>query len=227
MLTFAHVTKYHCNCLLMTDFIKQLHAYCEAHTTPPVDVLHELERETHLKTLAPQMMSGRLQGQFLALLSKLMRPQAILEIGTFTGYAAICLAQGLAANGVLHTIEPNRELEHIIRKYVAKAGLEDKIQLHIGRAEQIIPTLDLRFDLVFIDAGKQQNALFYDLVFNKVNIGGLIIVDNVLWSGKVVNEADDADTQLIRAFNDKVHNDPRVENIMLPIRDGILMARKL
>lgn len=212
----------------MTDFIKQLHAYCEAHTTPPGDVLYELERETHLKTLAPQMLSGHLQGQFLALLSKLMRPQAILEIGTFTGYAAICLAQGLAENGVLHTIEANQELEHFIRKYIAKAGLEDKIQLHIGRAEHVIPALNLLFDIVFIDAGKQQNAQFYDLVFNKVNTGGLIIIDNVLWSGKVLSEEEeDEDTQAIQAFNRKVHEDPRVENLMLPVRDGVLIARKL
>ncbi|MBK7869516.1 MAG: O-methyltransferase [Saprospiraceae bacterium] len=211
----------------MTSYYKLLHTYCEAHTTPPSDVLYELTRETHLKTLAPQMLSGHLQGQFLALLSKLARPKAILEIGTFTGYAAICLAQGLAENGVLHTIEPNRELEQIIRKYIAKAELEDKIELHIGRAENIIPTLDLLFDIVFIDAGKQQNEQFYDIVINKLNKGGLIIIDNVLWSGKVISNENDADTQIIRAFNDKVQNDPRVENLMLPVRDGILIARKL
>lgn len=205
---------------------KLLHAYCEAHTTPQSEILYELERETNLKTLAPQMISGHLQGQFLTLLSQLQRPKAILEIGTFTGYAAICLAQGLAEGGLLHTIEPNRELEHIIRKYIVKAGLQEKIQLYIARAEEIIPNLNIAFDLVFIDAGKQQNALFYDMILDKVNPGGLILIDNVLWSGKVVTSENDADTEVIRAFNDKVHNDPRVENLLLPIRDGLLIARK-
>ncbi len=205
---------------------KLLHAYCEAHTTPQSEVLYELERETNLKTLAPQMISGHLQGQFLTLVSQLQRPKAMLEIGTFTGYAAICLAQGLAEGGLLHTIEANRELEHIITKYITKAGLNDKIQLHLGKAEEIIPTLDVMFDLVFIDAGKQQNALFYDMILDKVNPGGLILIDNVLWSGKVVMGEQDPDTQVIRAFNDKVNNDERVENILLPIRDGLLIARK-
>lgn len=212
--------------ITIMEFFKRLSAYCESHTTLQNQVLYELERETHLKTLAPQMISGHLQGQFLILISQLLQPKSILEIGTFTGYAAICMAQGLAEGGVLHTIEPNRELEHIIRKYMAKAGLEDKIQLHIGRGEEIIPTLDAYFDLVFIDAGKQQNAFFYDLIFNKVNKGGLIIIDNVLWSGKVITEAKDPDTNVIRAFNEKIHHDTRVENIMLPIRDGLLIARK-
>lgn len=209
------------------QLINLLATYCEAHTTPQSDILYELERETNLKTLAPQMLSGHLQGQFLTLISTLMRPQAILEIGTFTGYAAICLAQGLAEDGILHTIEPNRELEHIIRKYITKAGLEQKIYLHIAKAEDIITALDVNFDLVFIDAGKQQNGLFYDLVFDKVKPGGLILVDNVLWSGKVVTGGNDIDTELIRAFNDKVYHDLRVEKVMLPIRDGVLIARKL
>ncbi len=208
------------------EFVKRLSAYCKAHTTPQSDLLYELERETNLKTMSPQMLSGHLQGQFLMLLSTLLQPKVILEIGTFTGYAAICLAQGLAENGILHTIEANRELEHIITKYITKARLENKTQLHFGKAEVIIPTLPLNFDLVFIDAGKQQNDLFYDLVFDKVNPGGLILVDNVLWSGKVVQGENDPDTALIRAFNDKVHQDDRVENLMLPIRDGLLIVRK-
>lgn len=211
----------------MTITPKLLNDYCEAHTTPQSEVLYELERETNLKTLAPQMLSGHLQGQFLTLLSSLMRPKAILEIGTFTGYAAICLAQGLAEDGILHTIEANHEMEQIITKYIKKAGLEHKIQLHLGRAEAIIPTFDILFDLIFIDAGKQQYEIFYDLVFDKVKPGGLIIADNVLWSGKVVSGENDPDTTVIRAFNDKVNHDPRVENIMLPIRDGLLLARKL
>ncbi len=201
-------------------------AYCEAHTTLPSKVLYELERETHLKTLAPQMLSGHLQGQFFSFLSKIFRPKAILEIGTFTGYSAICLSQGLVEGGVLHTIEANPELEQLIRKYITKAGLSDQIVLHIGQAESVIPTLHLEWDIVFIDANKQQNALFYDLVFDKVKPGGIIIVDNVLWSGKVTTAAKDEDTQLIQAFNKKINDDERVENMILPIRDGILMARK-
>jgi len=210
----------------MTDFVQLIHEYCENHTTPQSQLLYDLERETHLKTLAPQMLSGHLQGAFLSLISQLMRPKVILEIGTFTGYAAICLAQGLAADGTLHTIEANPELEYLIRKYVNRAGLADKIQLHIGKAEDVIPTLDLRFDLVFIDAGKQQYLDFYNMVIEKVNPGGLILADNVLWSGKVIREEDDADTQTIRAFNDMVQADERVENIMLPLRDGLLITKK-
>ncbi len=210
----------------MNADLKRLYAYCEAHSTPPGAVLHELERETHLKTLAPQMLSGAWQGQFLKMLSQLMQPQTILEIGTFTGYAAICMAQGLAPGGQLHTIEPNAELAHIIRKYIDKAGLNDMIQLHIGRGEEVIPTLQTTFDLVFIDAGKQQYEQFYELVIERVRPGGLILADNVLWSGKVADTADDPDTLTLRAFNDRVQADPRVENVMLPLRDGVLMIRK-
>ncbi|HMN89134.1 MAG TPA: class I SAM-dependent methyltransferase, partial [Saprospiraceae bacterium] len=159
----------------MNADLKRLYAYCEAHSTPPGAVLHELERETHLKTLAPQMLSGAWQGLFLKMLSQLMRPQTILEIGTFTGYAAICMAQGLAPGGQLHTIEPNTELAHIIRKYIDKAGLNDMIQLHIGRGEEVIPTLQIAFDLVFIDAGKQQYEQFYELIIERVRPGGLIL----------------------------------------------------
>ncbi|HMP12893.1 MAG TPA: O-methyltransferase [Saprospiraceae bacterium] len=210
----------------MNADLKRLYAYCEAHSTPPGAVLHELERETHLKTLAPQMLSGAWQGLFLKMLSQLMRPQTILEIGTFTGYAAICMAQGLAPGGQLHTIEPNTELAHIIRKYIDKAGLNDMIQLHIGRGEEVIPTLQIAFDLVFIDAGKQQYEQFYELIIERVRPGGLILADNVLWSGKVADTADDPDTLTLRAFNDMVQADPRVENVMLPLRDGVLMIRK-
>jgi predicted O-methyltransferase YrrM len=210
----------------MTDFIQLIHEYCQAHTTPQSQLLYDLERETHLKTLAPQMLSGHLQGAFLRLLSQLMRPKCILEIGTFTGYAAICLAQGLAADGQLHTIEANSELEYLIRKYVNRANLQEKIQLHIGKAEKIIPKLDLMFDMVFIDAGKQQYLDFYNLTIEKVNPGGLILADNVLWSGKVIRGENDADTETIRAFNHMVQADERVENIMLPLRDGLLIAKK-
>ena len=214
----------------MNDFLNKLNLYCEAHTTAQPAILHQLERETHLKTLAPQMLSGHLQGQFLAMLSKICRPRAILEIGAFTGYSAICLAQGLEEGGVLHTIEANPELEYLIRKYIALAGLEGSIRLHIGDAPEIIPGLKGPFDLVFIDANKQEYALYYDLVIDKVQSGGLIIADNVLWSGKVLSSAErerDQDAGLIHQFNEKVQMDERVENVMLTLRDGLLIARKL
>lgn len=213
----------------MKDLLGLLDDYCEAHTTPQTPTLYELERETHLKTLSPQMLSGHLQGQLLAFISKIHRPKTILEIGAFTGYAAICLAQGLQEGGVLHTIEVNVELEYLIRKYIALAGLKDKIELHMGDALEIIPKLEGNFDLVFIDAGKQDYAAFYNLVIGRINPGGLIIADNVLWSGKVVakDKEQDPDAISLHNFNELVHHDPRVENIMLPIRDGLLIARRL
>lgn len=210
----------------MQRSLRNIYQYCAAHSTPPSEVLHELDRETHLKTLAPQMMTGPLQGQLLRFISMWIKPQCALEIGTFTGYGAICIAEGLPRGGVLHTIEPNRELEHLIRKYIDKAGLNDRIQLHQGRAEDIIPQLDLRFDLVMIDGGKQDYTLHYDLVIDKVNVGGVILIDNVLWDGKVTQEKKDKDTLLIHQFNEKIQADPRVENLLLPLRDGVMIVQK-
>lgn len=211
----------------MNPFIASVHDYCEANTSLPSPVLYQLERETHLKTLAPQMLSGHLQGQFLHLLVKLSNAKQILEIGTFTGYATICMATGLSHDGAVHTIEANRELVYLIRKYLTLAEVEEKVQLYLGDAKTIIPTIQAEYDIVFIDAGKQDYSFYYDVVFDRVKIGGLILADNVLWSGKVIRGATDKDTLTIKAFNEKVHNDPRVENIMLPIRDGIMMARKI
>jgi len=205
---------------------KEIHKYCADHSTPQSDILYELERETHLKTLAPQMMSGHLQGRFLSLLSKMQRPRRVLELGVFTGYATLCLAEGLAEDGVIHAIEGNPELEYLIQKYVKKAGLEDKVKLHIGDAKVIAGELDESFDLVFIDAGKRDYAFYYDLIIEKVSSGGILLADNVLWSGKVISGATDADTQLLDAFNKKVNADPRVENIILPLRDGLTIIRK-
>lgn len=210
----------------MNFSLKKLIKYCEAHSSPQNEVLYKLERETHLKTLAPQMLSGHLQGQLLTLLSQLMQPQTILEIGTFTGYAAICLAQGLAENGTLHAIEANEELAYIIRKYIRKAELEEKIKLHIGDAKKIVPQIEGEFDIVFIDAGKNDYALYFDMVVDRVKTGGLIIADNVLWSGKVIMSQHDKDTITIHNFNEKVKKEERVESLMLPLRDGILIARK-
>ena len=202
--------------------------YCEQYSEAPEKVLYELERETHLKTLAPQMLSGALQGQLLRVLSLLKQPRSVLEIGTFTGYATICLARGLAPNGILHTIEVNPELEYLIRKYLNKAALEQQVQLHIGDALNIVPTLPGPFDLVFIDAGKQSYRDYYGLVIDKVAPGGLIIADNVLWSGKVATDQreTDEDTKQLHAFNLMLKADERVESLLLPIRDGLLVARK-
>ena len=205
----------------------QILDYCIAHTTLKPPILYELERETYLETLAPQMSSGHLQGQFLRFLSKMKQPKTILEIGTFTGYSAICMASGLVEGGVLHTIEVNEELEHIIMKYVEQSGLTEKINLHIGDAKKIIPSLNLTYDMVFLDAGKNDYAFYYDLVFEQVNPGGLIIADNVLWSGKVMEKKQRKDAALLDAFNKKIQADDRVENILLPIRDGLIIARKL
>ncbi|WP_210463624.1 O-methyltransferase [Rufibacter roseolus] len=212
------------------DFLDpDLHAYSEAHTTPETPLLHRLNRETHLNVMKPRMLSGHLQGRTLAMFSQMMRPRRILEIGTYTGYSALCLAEGLAEDGVLHTIDVNDELEDMVRKYISEAGLEEKIQLHIGQAAEVIPTLDEQWDLVFIDADKKSNGLYFDMVIDRVRPGGFILTDNVLWSGKVVEKFRpklDKDTELVLDFNRKVHEDPRVENLLLPIRDGILVARK-
>ena len=205
---------------------KIINDYAEAHTSPDSDLLIALERETHLKTLAPRMLSGHLQGRFLSLISHLMQPKRVLEIGTFTGYSALCLAEGLADDGILYALEANDELEYLIKQSVEKSPSPDKIKLLIGNALEIIPDLNETFDLVFIDAGKRDYPIYYDLVIDKVRSGGLIIADNILWSGKVVEDKKDVDTQIIDTFNKKIHADERVENILLPLRDGLMMARK-
>jgi predicted O-methyltransferase YrrM len=206
--------------------LKNINHYCEQHTSSPSKVLRQLERVTHLKTLAPQMASGHVQGQLFTFLSQMIQPKAILEVGTFTGYAAICFAKGLQEDGILHTIEANEEFEYIIRDFVKRAELEDKINLHIGDAKAIIPTLEMQFDLIFLDAAKREYAHYYDLLFDKLKPGGFLLVDNVLWDGKVVNEKKDTDTRVLDEFNKKVQADDRVKNVLLPIRDGIMMVRK-
>ncbi len=206
--------------------LKKINQYCEEHTSLPSQVLQELERATHLKTLAPQMASGHVQGQLFTFLSQMIQPKAILEVGTFTGYAAICFAKGLQEDGVLHTIEANEEFEYIIRDFVKRAELENKINLHIGDAKTIIPTLEMQFDLIFLDAAKREYAHYYDLLFDKLKPGGFLLIDNVLWDGKVVNEKKDTDTRVLDEFNKKVQVDDRVENVLLPIRDGIMLVRK-
>lgn len=210
----------------MNFALKKITKYCEQHTTSQSPLLYQLERETNLKTLAPQMMSGPLQGQLLSIVSAIVQPNIALEIGTFTGYAALCIAKGLAPKGKLYTIEVKEELEHIIRKYIHQADLEAAIELFIGDAATIVPTLPTPFDLVFIDAGKRFYATHFDLIIDKVRSGGVILVDNVLWSGKVTLSKHDKDTEIIHSFNKKIVEDDRVDNVLLPIRDGINIIRK-
>ena len=200
--------------------------YVEVHTSPESDLLKQISRDTHAQVLMPRMLSGHVQGRFLAMISQFIKPKYILEIGTYTGYSAICLAEGLAPNGKLITIDVNEELESRVRIYFQKADLEAKVDYRIGDATKIIPTLDVMFDLVFIDADKENYSLYYDLVFDKVKIGGAILADNVLWSGKVTQTKMDKDTQALIEFNKKVYNDTRVEALLLPLRDGIMMLRK-
>jgi predicted O-methyltransferase YrrM len=201
--------------------------YCEAHTSEEGDLLYRLYRETHLHGVKPRMISGQLQGRFLAMVSRMLRPTNVLEIGTYTGYSALCLAEGIAQNGQLHTIEVDEELEEIILRYVAQSPYKDRIHLHIGDARQLIPQFKCQWDLVFIDAEKRSSREFYELVLPQLRKGGVMLIDNMLWSGKVVDaEANhDLDTKAIVEFNDFVQQDPRVENVLLPLRDGIMMVR--
>ena len=210
----------------MKDILKLLYAYAEGHTGTPGRVLLGLERETYLKTLAPQMISGHLQGRFLSLLSHLVQPNYILEIGTFTGYATQCLAEGLQPDGKVITIEINEELKHIIYTNLEKASHADQVEVLFGDALELIPILDYRFDLVFLDAAKIDYAAYYDLVFDKVSAGGLIIADNVWWSGKVLEKNKDEESQAIDDFNKKMMKDHRVDNLFLPLRDGLMICRK-
>ncbi len=211
------------------DFLDPaLSEYAEAFTSQESEVLHELNRQTHLKALKPRMLSGHLQGRTLSMFSHMVRPERILEVGTYTGYSAICLAEGLAENGRLHTIDNNKELEPMAREYFQKAGVSNRIDFHIGDATEVIPELKETWDLIFIDADKENYSRYFDLVIDDLRAGGFIIADNVLWSGKVLQEeANDADTVALRAYNEKVRNNSRVENILLPVRDGLMISRKL
>lgn len=211
----------------MNQWISAIHDYCQKHSSLPPETLQQLERETHLKTLAPQMLSGTLQGRFLAMISRLIQPKLILEVGTFTGYGAHCLAEGLAADGHLHTIEGNPELVYLITKHLQLAKLDHQVTLHQGDATNIIPTISGEFDLVFLDANKREYAAYFDAVADRIKPGGLLLADNVLWSGKVVRGATDQDTQTLDAFNKKVLQDERFTNLILPLRDGLMMAQKL
>lgn len=204
--------------------------YCERFSSPESPALHDLNRYTHANVLQPRMLSGHLQGRVLSMISHMIKPNIVLEIGTYTGYSAICLAEGLAANGRLITIDVNPELEDVILSHADQAGLKGKIQFIVGDAYQIIRTLPHSYDLVFIDADKLSYSKYYEQVLERLNPGGFILVDNVLWSGKVVDEKElekDKDTKSLHEFNTKVAIDTRVEKVLLPIRDGLYLIRKL
>ena len=202
--------------------------YIEEHSSPLPEVLDWLERETYLRTNHGRMLSGPTLGRLLITFSKMLNPKRVLEIGTFTGYSAICLAQGLKEGGRLDAVERNDELELLIAEGFRRAGLQEKISLHIGLASDIIPTLDEVYDIVYIDGNKREYCRYYDLVFDKVAKGGYILADNVLWSGKLTENPlpQDAQTQELARFNDMVANDPRVECFILPLRDGLNIIRK-
>lgn len=207
---------------------KTIEEYAEEHTSNESAILYELNRQTHLKVLHPRMLSGQSQGRLLSMLSKILRPKRILEIGTFTGYSALCLAEGLQEGGELITIDRNHELEDMVNTYISKAEMTDKIKLMVGDAMEIIPTLDKSFDLVFIDADKSNYINYYDLLIEHLPSGSLLIADNVLWYGKVTQETKkgDQDTEILKAFNAKIQADDRVENVLLTVRDGLMVVRK-
>ena len=206
---------------------EELENYAAQHTEDEPLLLQELNKRTHLNVLQPRMISGHFQGRFLSLLSKMVQPRTILEIGTYTGYATLCLAEGLHPEGVLHTIDIKEELTDLQREFFDRSGYGSQIVQHLGKAADIIPALDTTFDLVFIDADKQNYAHYFDLVIEKMNRGGIILSDNVLWSGKVVEEVkhNDKHTQALMAYNQKIKDDPRVETVLLPICDGITLSR--
>lgn len=207
---------------------QKLNRYIERHSTPPSPVLRELYRQTWLQTLAPRMASGPIQGKFLEMISQMIQPQRILEVGTFTGYSAISLAAGLKKGGKLTTIEHNEELAPLINEYIHKAGMQHQIELIVGNAKTIIPTLNELFDLIFLDADKEAYPIYYPMLIEKLKTGGFLIADNVLWGMKVIDSAaNDGETTAIRLFNQMVANDNCVESVILPLRDGLTLIRKL
>lgn len=209
---------------------KELDEYIAKHSSPESQLLQHLNRDTWANVLMPRMLSGHLQGRVLSMLSHMIKPKRVLEIGTYTGYSAICLAEGLEKDGIMHTIDINEELSDMVNAYFKEARIEDKTRYHIGNALEIIPKLNEQWDLVFIDADKENYSNYFDLVIDQVGQGGFIIADNVLWSGKVLEknrEKTDKDTLAIMEFNEKVHQDNRVENVLFPVRDGLMVLRKI
>ncbi|PSL26681.1 O-methyltransferase [Dyadobacter jiangsuensis] len=213
----------------MKFLVEEIEEYSAAHTEDENALLKSLNRETHAHVLSPRMLSGHMQGRFLSMISRMIRPDRILEIGTYTGYSGICLCEGLNPGGKLITIDVNEELESFTRKYFDQTPFKDQIDYRIGNALDIIPTLTDTFDIVFIDADKINYSAYFNLCLDKTRTGGFLIADNVLWSGKVVQQLKkiDKDTQALLDFNRMVHEDPRVSNMLLPIRDGLMILQKL
>jgi predicted O-methyltransferase YrrM len=207
----------------------KLDKYVCDHTQSEPEILSELNRRTHLEVLQPRMLSGHFQGRVLSMLSHMIKPRRVLEIGTYTGYSALCFAEGLTEDGKVITIDVNEELEDLVRSFVSKSGYEDRVEYLIGDAAHFIPLLKEEWDIVFIDADKKSYCNYYNLVFDKVKKGGYIIADNVLWSCKVLEDYEslDRETKIIMDYNNMIQNDPRVENVLLPIRDGLMIARKV
>ncbi|GJM29107.1 MAG: O-methyltransferase [Cyclobacteriaceae bacterium] len=213
----------------MNFFSPELQRYVENHTSPESALLKRLDRETNLRALYPKMISGHLQGRILAMFSQMIKPQRILEIGTFTGYSAICMAEGLVEGGELITIDINHELQDMVQQYFLEAGISSSVKCVLGDAMEVIPTLQGTFDLVYLDADKENYCNYLDLIIEKVAPGGYILADNVLWYGKVLESIPkklDRETMAIKEFNKKVIDDPRVENVLLPVRDGLMLIRK-
>jgi len=207
---------------------EKLEEYAAAHSETEPELLQQLRRETYQKVLQPRMLSGHLQGRFLSLLSKMIQPKNILEIGTYTGYSALCLAEGLQDDGLLETIDQNEELAHLQQKYFKASAYAEKIKAYAGNAIHVIPTLKNNFDMVFIDADKPNYPAYFELIIPKLNTGGLLISDNVLWNGKVLQpeENKDASTQAILRYNKLLAEDERLETVLLPIRDGLTLSRR-
>lgn len=204
-----------------------MNAYAETHSSPESALLKKINRDTWAGVHMPRMLSGHLQGRFLSMLSHMIRPEAILEVGTYTGYSALCLAEGMAKGGRLYTVDNNEELEERVRRYFGESEWNDSIDYRIGDALEILPQWPGPFDLVWIDADKDNYVHYFDLVIDKVRPGGFIVADNVLWSGKVLDAKQDKDTKAIVAFNDRITGDSRIEKVLVPIRDGIYLMRKI
>jgi caffeoyl-CoA O-methyltransferase len=206
---------------------EEVEKYTTTHTTKESILLTELNRETWANVMTPRMLSGHLQGRILSMFSKLIAPENILEIGTYTGYSALCLAEGLKPNGTLHTLDINEEYTAVANRYFKKSNFSKNIQQHIGEALDIIPTLNCNFQLAFIDADKENYTNYFDTIIDKIDVGGLIIADNVLWSGKVIHEQKDEETIALDKYNKKIVTSERVENVLLPVRDGLMISRKV
>ena len=210
------------------EFIKkEIEDYAMLHSSEEPIILQELNRETWANVMMPRMLSGHLQGRILSMYSKLINPKNILEIGTYTGYSALCLAEGLKKDGNIHTIDINEEYTSIANKYFCKSDNDKKIHQHIGKAINIIPKIKCMFQLVFIDADKENYSNYFDAIIDKIDVGGLIIADNVLWSGKVIEKKKDFETEALDNYNKKIIASKRVENLLLPVRDGLMISRKI